>query len=42
MQNLKKKGTSKNIKQEQSKRCREQTYGYQRRKGERDKLGDWD
>ena len=28
--------------QEQSHRCREQTYGYQGGKGEWDKFGDWD
>ena len=29
-------------KQEQTHRCRKQTYGYQRRQGVRDKLGAWD
>ena len=29
-------------KQKQSHRCRKQTYGYQREKGDRNKLRDWD
>ena len=37
-----KKGTNKLIKQKQTHRYRRQIYGYQRRKGKRDKLGAWD
>ena len=37
-----KKGTNKLIKQKQIHRHRRQIYGYQRKKGNRDKLGAWD
>ena len=39
-----KKGVQMNLptKQKQSYRCRKQTYGYQRVRVGRDKLGDWD
>ena len=42
MLNLKKKDTNLFTKQKETYRHRKQTYGYQRGKGVRDKLGGWD